>query len=118
MRLNHLDLHVTDVLRSVELFETIFGLELQSSRRSPALAILGDGAGFVLVLQRRDAVVYPDGFHLGFLVDDVDTVLRVFTRARSAGLEVSDVQTNSRGTMIYCRAPEGYAIEVACHRAR
>ena len=118
MRLNHLDLQVTDVLRTVEFFETIFGLELQSSRRSPAIAILGDGAGFVLVLQRREAVVYPDGFHLGFLVDDVATVHEIHARARAAGLEIGDIDSNNRGTMTYCRAPDGYAVEVACHRPR
>jgi catechol 2,3-dioxygenase-like lactoylglutathione lyase family enzyme len=118
MQLNHLDLQVTDVARSVEFFEQIFGLVLQSNRRSPAIAILGDGAGFVLVLQRRDVVAYPDGFHVGFLVDDVSLVHAAHARATAAGLEVTPVETDNRSTRIYCRAPDGYAVEVGCPRRR
>ncbi|MCY0995136.1 VOC family protein [Nannocystis sp. ILAH1] len=116
MRLNHLDLQVTDVARSVEFFEQIFGLELQSNRRSPVIAILGDGAGFVLVLQRREAVAYPEGFHVGFLVDDVALVHAVHARATAAGLPISPVETDNRSTRTYCRAPEGYLVEVGCPR--
>ncbi len=118
MHLNHLDLQVSDVVASVAFFESLFGLELRSSRTSPAIAILSDGRDFVLVLQRQASPVYPDGFHLGFLVDDVDTVLRFHERARASGAAVSDVDVNNRGTMVYCRAPDGYAVEVSCRRVR
>ncbi len=117
MNLNHLDLQVSDVQQSVVFFER-FGLELRTSRTSPALAILGDQQGFVLVLQRckTGTPSYPEGFHLGFLVGDVETVLRFHERAREDGLAVSDVDRNSRGTMVYCRSPDGYAVEVSCRR--
>jgi catechol 2,3-dioxygenase-like lactoylglutathione lyase family enzyme len=120
MKLNHLDLQVSDVQRSVVFFERAGGLELQSSRTSPALAILADQHGFVLVLQRKkdDAERYPEGFHLGFLVDDVETVHRAHARAIEDGLEVSDVIENNRGVMIYLKAPDGYAVEVSCRRVK
>ncbi len=120
MKLNHLDLQVSDVQKSVDFFERYFDLELRSSRTSPAIAILSDRQGFVLVLQRRksDAEVYPDGFHLGFVVDDVESVERAHARAKEGGLEVTDVITNNRGVMIYCKAPDGYAVEVSCPRVK
>jgi catechol 2,3-dioxygenase-like lactoylglutathione lyase family enzyme len=118
MHLNHLDLQVSDVVASVAFFEGLFGLELQSSRTSPAIAILSDGRDFVLVLQRHANPTYPAGFHLGFLVEDVDTVLRFHERARAGGFAVSDVDVNNRGTMVYCRAPDGYAVEVSCRKRR
>jgi catechol 2,3-dioxygenase-like lactoylglutathione lyase family enzyme len=115
VKLNHLDLQVLDVQRSVLFFERFFGLELTSSRASPALAFLTDGHGFVLVLQRmRAPAPYPDGFHLGFLVDDVETVRAFHAQAKAGGLDVTDVETNARGTMVYCRTPEGFAVEVSC----
>jgi catechol 2,3-dioxygenase-like lactoylglutathione lyase family enzyme len=116
MRLNHIDLQVSDVQRAVGWFEQLFDFQLRSSRTSPALAILDDGNGFVLVLQRKrnPTETYPEGFHIGFLVDDVDTVLRFHTRARSASFEVSEVQRNNRGTLVYWRTPEGFLIEVSC----
>jgi catechol 2,3-dioxygenase-like lactoylglutathione lyase family enzyme len=116
MKLNHLDLQVSDVRQSVAFFESLFGLELLSNRSSPAIAILADGTGFVLVLQRHDKPRYPEGFHLGFLVDDVDTVHQALARCKTAGYEVSEIITNNRGTMIYCRAADGYAVEVSCRR--
>lgn len=116
MKLNHLDLQVSDVQRSVEFFERGFGLRLTSNRNSPAIAFLTDGQGFVLVLQRCAAPRYPEGFHLGFLVDDVETVRVFHARARDAGLTVSDLVQSGRGTMVYCQAPDGYSVEVSCRR--
>jgi catechol 2,3-dioxygenase-like lactoylglutathione lyase family enzyme len=115
MKLNHLDLQVADVQQHVGFFERLFDLELRSSRSSPAIAFLEDGHGFVLVLQRKlDSPGYPEGFHLGFIVDDVATVHLVHGRARAAGVQSSDVLTNNRGTMVYCRAPGGFLVEVSC----
>ena len=53
MKLNHLDLQVNDVQQTVTFFEDAFGFQLQSNRRSSSIAILSDGDGFVLVLQRK-----------------------------------------------------------------
>lgn len=118
MKLNHLDLQVSDVQRSVAFFEH-FTFQLRSSRTSPAIAIMDDGDGFVLVLQRRknEDEAFPDGFHVGFLVDDVETVHATHARLRAEALPVSDIEVNGRGTMFYCRAPDGYAVEVSCRRA-
>ena len=117
MNINHLDLQVTDVQRSVVFFETFFGLTLQTNRTSPAIAILSDGAGFVLVLQRKKepAQTYPDGFHLGFLVDEIAIVERTHAALLQAGVEVSAIDRNSRGTMIYCRH-DGILVEVSCRQ--
>lgn len=119
MKLNHLDLQVSDVQRTVDFFERFFDMEMRTSRTSPALAILADRNGFVLVLQRRrhEHESYPEGFHLGFLVDEVETVHRMHQRLREGGVHVSDVESNNRGVMIYCRAPDGIVVEVSCRRA-
>lgn len=116
MKLNHLDLQVSNVQESVLFFERFFDLTLTSSRTSTAIAFLTDGEGFVLVLQRADAPVYPEGLHLGFLVADPSIVHRIQERAREGGLDVSDVETNNRGVMMYCRAPDGYSVEVSYRR--
>ncbi|MEO8878250.1 MAG: VOC family protein [Polyangiaceae bacterium] len=119
MKLNHLDLQVSGVQTHVTFFETFFALELQSSRNSPAIAIMGDGQGFVLVLQKKNDAgqSYPDGFHLGFLVNDVATVEASHALLKAHGVHVSDIDTNNRGTMIYCRTPDGITVEVSCRKA-
>jgi catechol 2,3-dioxygenase-like lactoylglutathione lyase family enzyme len=118
MKLNHLDLLVRDVPASIVYFERYFGLTALTKKDSKALAVLGDGHGFVLVLQHQEdpGAGYPDGFHLGFLVDDTDSVRALQARARADGIEVSDVIVNGRGTMVYFTAPEGYRVEVSCQR--
>ncbi|WP_338872363.1 VOC family protein [Myxococcus stipitatus] len=114
MKLNHIDLQVPDVQCTAAFFERHFGFEHTSNRASPAIAILNDREGLVLVLQRlkRPEEKFPEGFHVGFLVDDVETVLAFHARARAEGLEVSDVVRNNRGTMVYCQAPGGVLVEV------
>ena len=118
MKLNHLDLQVHDVPATLGYFERWFGLTPRTNRDSPALAVLTDGHGFVLVLQRASPGEerYPAGFHLGFLLEDVESVRALQARAKDGGAEVSDVIVNGRGTMIYFTAPEGYRVEVACQR--
>jgi catechol 2,3-dioxygenase-like lactoylglutathione lyase family enzyme len=117
MKLNHLDLQVHDVPATVAWFQRYFGLTLRTKPDSPAIAILADGHGFVLVLQRASAGErYPEGFHLGFLLDDVESVHALHARAVEGGADVSDVIVNGRGTMVYFTAPEGYYVEASCQR--
>lgn len=116
MKLNHADLLVRDVPASVAYFETYFGLRLQTNANSKAIAVLNDGHGFVLVLQHADDPHYPEGFHLGFLVDDAQQVRALQARAKTDGLQVSDVIVNGRGTIAYFTAPEGYFVEVSCQK--
>lgn len=120
MHINHLDLQVHDVTRTSQFFERYFGLQIQSNPSSPALVIMTDQAGFVLVLQRCKSAEqrYPEGFHVGFLLDDVESVRALHARAVADGTPVSEVIVNGRGTMIYLTAPEGYYVEVSCQRHR
>lgn len=119
MKINHLDLQVHDVVRTSQFFERYFGLQIQSNPSSPALVIMTDQSGFVLVLQRsKQAERYPEGFHVGFLLDDVESVRALHARAVADGTQVSEVIVNGRGTMIYLTAPEGYYVEVSCQRHR
>jgi catechol 2,3-dioxygenase-like lactoylglutathione lyase family enzyme len=115
VKLNHLDLQVADVPLAVTFFEEAFGFQLQSNRWSSAIAFLSDGDGFVLVLHRQKAETdrYPDGFHFGFLVDDVESVRRFHARAQALGLETSEVIENGRGTQVYCSGPSGLLAEVS-----
>ena len=119
MKLNHLDLLVYDVPRTAAFFERYFGLCVRSNPGSAALIVLTDAHGFVLVLQRAETDQrYPEGFHLGFLLDDVQSVRDMHARAVGDGLKVSDVIVNGRGTMIYFTQPENYLVEVSCQRHR
>jgi catechol 2,3-dioxygenase-like lactoylglutathione lyase family enzyme len=120
MRLNHLDLQVHDVPATIAFFQRYFGLSLHTKASSPKLAILSDGQGFVFVLQQSEQPEdrYPEGFHLGFLLDDVESVRALHARACAEGAAVSDLIVNGRGTMIYFTLPEKYRVEVSCQTRR
>lgn len=116
MKLNHIDLQVPDVQEAAAFFERWFAFEQLSNRQSPAIAILRGAGDFTLVLQRRAAGErYPEGFHIGFLLDEESQVLAFHARARAAGLAISEVQRNGRGTLTYLRGPGELLIEVS-HR--
>jgi catechol 2,3-dioxygenase-like lactoylglutathione lyase family enzyme len=118
MKLNHLDLQVPDVQRCAEFFEAHFGFAWNGNRKSPAIAILSGPDGFVLVLQRMKEgdSGYPEGFHLGFLVDDVATVHAQHERMSASGLASSGIIENNRGVMFYVQAPGDVTVEVSCRR--
>ena len=119
MKLNHLDLQVSDVPAAVAFFERYFDFEPQSKRTSEAIAFLSDRHGFTFVVQRaKDGVpAYPDGFHFGFLVDDEATVRDLHARMRADGVPaVSEVIVNGRGTMFYVTGPGPALIEVSCRK--
>jgi catechol 2,3-dioxygenase-like lactoylglutathione lyase family enzyme len=117
VKLNHLDLQVPDVPSLAAFLVEHFDLQPLTRLDSPKLAILTDGHGFTLVIQRRkhDAETYPEGAHIGFLVDDVAEVHARHARLTAAGASVSDPSTTARGTSCYCRAPGDILIEVGCN---
>jgi hypothetical protein len=113
VKLNHLDLQTTDVQALAAFFVDHFDLQRRSNDRSPAIAILGDEAGFTLVIQRHATPVYPDGFHVGFIHDATAPVYAHHRRLTAAGLECSPIEINNRGTRFYLRAPGVLLIEVS-----
>ena len=114
--MNHIDIQVSDVQRSSAFFQQHFGLRSVSNPNSPTIAILADDHDFALVLQRNECATYPEGFHVGFRVDDTQTVHEVHARVSAAGAPVSEVIVNGRGTHVYITAPDGYLVEVTCPR--
>jgi catechol 2,3-dioxygenase-like lactoylglutathione lyase family enzyme len=120
MRLNHLDLQVPDVPTTAAFFERYFALTIQSNRSSAAIIILSDDSTFTLVLQRRkrDCESYPEGFHIGFLVEDEAAVRRQHARMVGDGVACSDIFVNHRGVMFYLTAPGDFTVEVGYRPTR
>jgi catechol 2,3-dioxygenase-like lactoylglutathione lyase family enzyme len=117
VKLNHLDLQVADVPSLTTFLVDHFDLQPLTRLDSPKLAILTDGHGFTLVIQRRkhDGETYPEGAHIGFLVDDPAEVHARRARLAAAGIAVSEVATTGRGASCYCRGPGEILIEVGCN---
>lgn len=119
MHLNHLDLQVPDVPATAAFFARHFDFRILGNRASAALIILAGDGGFTLVLSRRaDGERYPDGFHVGFIVDDGDDVRARHFRLTDAGVACGELREDGRGLRFYLRAPGDVTIEVSCPRKR
>ena len=116
MKLNHIDLPVTDLEAAAGYFQRGFGFE-----RLPApaegMAILRGEGGFALILQQAESAVYPAGFHIGFLQSSDDAVHAAYRRLADAGLPLPPAPAESYGCLsFWCQAPGGILVEVS-HRA-
>lgn len=114
MKLNHLDLQVPDAPALARFLVDHFDLQAVTRLDAPSLVVLTDGAGFSLVIQRRahDHETYPSGAHIGFLLDDPAEVHAQRARIAAAGVAISEVDVNGRGTTCYCRGPGDILIEL------
>jgi hypothetical protein len=114
VQLNHLDLQTTDVQALAAFFVDQFDFVRRSNERSPAIAILADEAGFVLVIQRHVAPAYPEGFHIGFLHGEAGPVRAHRERLLAAGFTPTPIEVDNRGTRFYLRGgPDALLIEVS-----
>jgi len=82
MRLNHVDLQVSDIPVAARFFETFFGLR-KVYQREGQIAILEDETGFCFGLSNlhnSPAPVYPVDFHVGFILENRNQVRTVYQR--------------------------------------
>ncbi|AYL96387.1 VOC family protein [Mucilaginibacter celer] len=120
LKLNHINLTVTDVAASAHFFEQHFGFKIAEVKGENMLAILEGTGGFVLVLMadtsnRKGNNTYPEMFHIGFLVDTADEVNKIYEGLKKAGLATERAPGNLRGGFgFYFNAPGGILTEVTC----
>jgi hypothetical protein len=111
--LNHLDLQVDDVQALASFLVEHFALVRRSNDRSPAIAILGDDAGFSLVIQRKREGAYPPGFHIGFILETAAEVHARREALVASDVTVGEIGVDNRGTRFYLTAPGEILIEVS-----
>lgn len=118
MRLNHLNLTVTDVLKTRKFLEEYFGLRtMKGSEDDEPLAVLFDDAGLVLTLMkagRATEVEYPPTFHIGFIQESEERVDEINQRLKDDGFDVKPPRKFHGAWTFYFRAPGGFLIEVLC----
>lgn len=110
MKLNHLNLTVTDVGAAREFLEKYFGLETKHTRGN-SFAVLFDDDGLVLTLMKGAQVNYPKTFHIGFRQESEERVNEINQRLRDDGFDVGPPQ-RAHGWTFYVEAPGGFTVEV------
>jgi len=79
MTINHLNLVVNDVVRSVNFFEKHFEFRCELTKGENVIAVLTNSENFTLVLMssKNADTAYPKDFHIGFMLKnsiEVDTL--------------------------------------------
>jgi lactoylglutathione lyase len=115
MKLNHLNLTVTDVPETQRFLEKYFGMRPGGGNNN--IAFLSDDAGLVLTLTsmkvgRESVVRYPVTFHIGFIQESEERVNEINRRLKDDGFDVPPPSRQHGSWTFYFRAPGGFTIEV------
>jgi catechol 2,3-dioxygenase-like lactoylglutathione lyase family enzyme len=109
MKLNHINLTVTDVPAAEKFLETYFGLQSQGGNEK--FAALFDDDGLVVTLMKAGQVKYPGTFHIGFAQESEARVNEINQRLQDDGFDVKPPQQSHAWTF-YVQAPGGFTVEV------
>ena len=115
MKLNHLNLSVTDVTEARSFLEKYFGLSDGGGNKN--IGFLRDENGMVLTLTSMKVggeveVKYPATFHIGFIQESKDRVNEINKRLKDDGFDVPPPSTQHGSWTFYFLAPGGFTIEV------
>ncbi len=94
MKLNHLNLTVSNVPETHRFLEKYFGLKSYAGTEPrEAMSFLSDDNGMVLALFRvakGAELKYPAGFHIGFIQESEERVNEINQRLREDGYQVPE----------------------------
>ena len=116
MKLNHLNLTVTDVQEASDFLVKYFGMRSMGGNKGMGfLTDEEDGWGFVLTLMKtaeRTQGKYPDTFHIGFFIEGEETVDEIYQRLKEDGFDVPAPENTGHSYGFYVEAPSGFTVEV------
>ncbi len=117
MKLNHINLTVTDVPETVKFLEKYFGLRRYGGKGEEIgkkFEALFDDDDLVLTLMkggRTKEIYYPRTFHIGFGQESDERVNEIYQRLKDDGFDVQPPQRSHAWTF-YVQAPGGFTVEV------
>lgn len=110
MKINHLNLTVTDV-RAVELFLVKY-VDLQTQGGDDRMAMLFNDNGLVVTLSKGgQKIKHPGSFHIGFIQESEEHVNAINQRMREDGLDV-EPPVRYHAWTFYAQAPGRFMVEV------
>ncbi len=90
MKLNHINLVVSNVAEATNLFETYFNFKCTDIKGDNIVAILKASNDFTLVIMtnKNGQTTYPDAFHIGFMLDSKEEVIKTYDTLKNGGVAV------------------------------
>ncbi|MBV9788233.1 MAG: VOC family protein [Chloroflexi bacterium] len=115
MKLNHLNLAVTDVDAAHQFLTTYFDLQSMTGGNAAMRGLIDDnGSTLILMRSEHTDVHYPRSFHIGFTQTSEAEVDALNQRLRDAGFDVPAPRRLHGSWAFYFQAPGGFVIEVSC----
>lgn len=116
MKLNHLNLTVSDAAETAAFLAKYFGMQpMAGAPVTPAMAFLTDENGMILSLmrgKRDEEPEYPGYFHIGFIQPNHEGVNEVNRRLKADGFDVPEPGHFHGSWTFYFKAPGGVTVEV------
>jgi len=116
MKLNHINLTVTDVRAASDFLVKYFGMrDMGGNQGMGFLTDEQDGWGFVLTLMKATEAIqgkYPGTFHIGFFIETAEKVDEVNRRLKEDGFNVPAPEHTGHSYGFYVTAPGGFSVEV------
>lgn len=116
MKLNHLNLTVSNVPEAHKFLEKYFGLRgYNGMEPREGMSFMHDDSGMLLALFRAakgTEAKYPPGFHIGFIQESEEQVNQLNERLRDDGYQVPKPARLHGSWTFYFQAPGGFTVEV------
>ena len=116
MKLNHINLTVTDVQEASNFLVKYFGMRNMGGNKGMGfLTDEEDGWGFVLTLMKATGGTqskYPGTFHIGFFIERKETVDELHHQLKGDGFDVPVPEDTGHSYGFYVQAPGGFTVEV------
>jgi catechol 2,3-dioxygenase-like lactoylglutathione lyase family enzyme len=90
MKLNHVNLIVSNVAEAIVFFETHFDFKCTDVKGDNVVAVLKGSDGFTLVIMtdKKGEALYPDAFHIGFMLENTNAVTEMYEKLKRGGISV------------------------------
>jgi lactoylglutathione lyase len=116
MKLNHLNLAVTNPVATQAFLAKYFGMTPQG-KPSEHISFVSDESGMLLSLTNiklgmESEVKYPVTFHIGFMQENKERVNEINERLKADGFDVPPPSRQHGSWTFYFLAPGGFTIEV------
>ena len=115
MRLNHINLPVSDLGGSRAFIERYFGFRYVGGSNDGPIAVLMDESESIVTLSNfndADTVKYPGAFHIGFVQSSNAAVDAVSHRLLADGHVAGEPKELHGSYTFYVKAPGGFTVEV------
>ena len=114
MKLNHINLVVSNVADAINIFETYFNFKCTDIKGDNIVAVLKGADNFTLVIMtNKDGQVnYPDAFHIGFMLTDTNGVTETYEKLKKGGIAVGQEPRKIRDSFGFYFTYDNIMIEV------